>query len=158
VSTDGTAYGGHQRRAPDIDRAKQGPARNSGIGPDPVLLFRTGDEYLFTAYIDHEAVFDDLQQYYNRTEYRFEVPVDAFETVCERLSDAYFEPVEVTDLGPYCVVIESFEEYAAILKRSVATWTRRGHRFFLMASELAVNDAVERGATRLDETEFVVGL
>lgn len=129
-----------------------------GISPDPVLLFRVGNQYMFSAYIDHEAVFDDLRQYYNDTEYRFEVPLDAYPEVCERLEDAYFDPVEVTDLEPYCVVLEKYDEHAAVLKQSVATWERRGHRFFLLRSDLAVADALERGATRLDETEFVVGL
>jgi hypothetical protein len=129
-----------------------------GVDPESVLLFRVGDEYLFSEYIETEAVFADLREYYNETEYRFEVPTDAFETVCGRLEDAYFSPVEVTDLEPYCVVVETYDEHAAILKQSVATWERRGHRFFLMESDLAVKDAVERGATRIEETDLVVGL
>ncbi len=100
------------------------------VAPESVLLFRVGDEYLFSECIENEAVFADLREYYNETEYRFEVPADAFETVCGRLEDAYFRPVEVTDLEPYCVVVEKYDEHAAILKQSVATWERRGHRFF----------------------------
>jgi len=117
-----------------------------------------GDQYLFSAYIDNELVFEKLQTYYNESEYRFELPTDAFETVCARLEDAGFEPREVTELEPYCVVIEKYDEHAAILKQSVATWERRGHRFFLMPDRLAVKDALKRGATALAETEFVAGL
>ena len=134
------------------------PVSISGITPEPVLLFRVGDQYLFSTYVDHQAVFDDLRQYYNETEYRFEVPLGAADEVRDRLEDAYFRPVEVTDIEPYCVVVEKYDEHAAILKQSVATWERRGHRFFLMTSKLAVADAVDRGATRLEETEFVAGL
>jgi hypothetical protein len=121
-------------------------------------MFRVGGQYLFSAYIDNQLVFEKLEQYYEETEYRFEVPVDAFETVCEHLEDAFFEPVEVTDPEPYCVVVERYDEHAAILKQSVATWERRGHRFFLLPDELAVKNALDRGASRLEETEFVAGL
>ena len=35
----------------------------------------------------------------------FEVPADEFDAVRERLEAAYFDPVVVTDLEPYCVVV-----------------------------------------------------
>ena len=66
--------------------------------------------------------------------------------------------VVVTDLEPYCVVVEKYDEHATVLKQSVATWERQGHRFFLMKDDLAVREAVERGATPVGETDFVVGL
>jgi hypothetical protein len=128
------------------------------IDPEPLVVFRVGDEYLFSRYFDRQDVFDDLREYYNEEQYRFEVPADEFEQVRNRLEDAYFDPVVVTDLEPYCVVIDRYDEHAEILKQSVATWERHGHRFFLMQNELAVKEAVERGATRISETEFVVGL
>lgn len=128
------------------------------VDRESVAMFRVGEQYLFAAYVDNQAVFEQIQEYYNDTEYRFEVPVEEFETVCERLEEAYLNPVEVTDLEPYCVVVERYDQHAKILRDSVATWVRRGHRFFLMESELATADAVERGATPVTETEFVVGL
>jgi hypothetical protein len=103
-------------------------------------------------------VFEDLRDYYNEDAYRFEVPADEFENVRECLEDAYFDPVVVTDLEPYCVVINKHDEHAEILKQSVANWERSGNRFFLIKDELAVQEAVERGATRISETDFVVGL
>ncbi|MFB6210402.1 MAG: hypothetical protein ABEI76_02585 [Halobacteriales archaeon] len=35
---------------------------------------------------------------------------------------------------------------------------RAGHLFFLMKDELAVNEALEQGATHISETEFVPGI
>lgn len=128
------------------------------VDTDPLTVFRVGDEYLFSKYFDRTDLFEDLKQYYNDEKYRFEVPADEFESVRDRLEEAYFEPVEVTEFEPYCVVVEKYDDHAEILKRSVANWERRGHRFFLMKDELAVKDAVERGATRISETDFVVGL
>jgi len=66
--------------------------------------------------------------------------------------------VVAEELEPYCVVTEQYTEYGDILRESVAHWTRQGHRFFLMKDELSVREAVEHGATRLTETDFVVGL
>lgn len=128
------------------------------VDRDEIIMFEIGDEYLFSHYFDQQDVFEDLREYYNEDEYRFEMPTDEFDTVRERLEDAYFDPVVVTDLEPYCVVIDKYDEHAAILKRSVVTWERQGRRFFLMKDELAVKEALERGATRISETDFVVGL
>jgi hypothetical protein len=126
--------------------------------PDQFLVFAVDDEYLFSQYFDRTDVFEDLREYYNDTEYRFEVPDAEFDAVRERLEDAHYEPVVVTDLEPYSVVIDKYDEHAEILKRSVATWQRRGRRFFLMKSDLAVKEAVKRGAKRVGDTDFVVGI
>lgn len=128
------------------------------VDRDEIIVFEIGDEYLFSYYFDQQDVFEDLRDYYNEDEYRFEVPADAFDTVRERLEDAYLDPVVVTDLEPYCVLIDKYDEHAEILKRSVATWERQGRRLFLMKDELAVKEALEHGATRISETDFVVGL
>lgn len=128
------------------------------IDRDRLTIFRTGNEYLFSHYFERADIFEALSEYYNDEEYRFEVPASDFEDVRERLEAAYFEPRVISDLEPYCVVIEKYEEHAGILKSAVATWERKGHRFFLLEDELAVADALDRGATRVSETEFVVGI
>ena len=128
------------------------------VDPTQLVVFKIDDEYLFSHYFDQQDVFDDLQEYYNDNAYRFEVPAAEFDTVSNRLEDAYFEPAVVTELEPYCVVIDKYDEHAEILKNSVANWERGGKRFFLMKDDLAVKEAVERGATLISETDFVVGL
>lgn len=130
------------------------------VDAERITVFRIGDEYLFAHYFDRTDVFDDLREYYNDDAYRFEVPEDEFDGVRDRLVDAYFEPVVVDrdDLGSFCVVKEKYTEHAGILRESVVHWERRGHLFFLVKSRLAVEDALERGATRLDDTEFVLGI
>jgi hypothetical protein len=128
------------------------------VDPTQLVVFKIDDEYLFSHYFDQQDVFDALQEYYNDNAYRFEVPAAEFDTVSNRLEDAYFEPAVVTELEPYCVVIDKYDEHAEILKNSVANWERGGKRFFLMKDDLAVKEAVERGATLISETDFVVGL
>lgn len=128
------------------------------VDAERLTVFRVGDEYLFSHYFEREDVFEALEPYYDREAYRFAVPEAAFDEVEAVLADARYEPVVVEDLEPHCVVIDRYDEHAAILRQSVVSWTRRGHRFFLMESELAVEEALERGASPVSETEFAVGL
>jgi hypothetical protein len=128
------------------------------VEPEQLVVFEVDDEYFFSQYFEQSDLFEDLRGYYNHTAYRFEVPEEEFDTVREHLEDAYYEPVIMTDLEPYCVVIDKYDEHAEILKRSVATWERQRKRFFLMKDDLAVKEAVERGAERIGNTDFVVGL
>lgn len=123
-----------------------------------INVFPLDGQYMFAHYFDRQDLFEELQAFYNHDDYRFEVPADEFDAVRELLVDAYFDPVVVEDLEAYCVVKEAYTEHADILRQSVAHWERRGQLFFLMKSELAVREAVEHGATRLDETDFVLGV
>ena len=123
-----------------------------------LTVFRVGDEYLFAHYFERESLFASLREYYVRDAYRFEVPAAAFEAVREDLVAADYDPVVVCDLEPYCVVTEVYAPHADILRDSVANWERRGHRFFLLPDEAAVERAVMQGATPIEETEFVLGL
>lgn len=128
------------------------------VDAERINLFEISDQYLFKQYFDRTDLFEEFSEYYNDEAYRFEIPPDDLKTVRERLSEAYFEPVIVEDPEPFCVVKEKYTGHAEILKRSVAHWERRGHLFFVMKDELAVREAVERGAERIEETEFVLGL
>jgi hypothetical protein len=128
------------------------------VDPQRIVVFRVDDEYLFSHYFEREDVFDSLRDYYDGETYRFEIPAAEFDDVRERLEDAYYEPIVVEDLEPYCVVKEQYTEHADVLKQSVLNWERRGYLFFLMEDDLAVKDAIERGATPIEETEFVLGL
>lgn len=128
------------------------------VDREPILVFPVGEEYLFAHYFDRQDVFEQIQEYYNDEAYRFEVPAGEFESVGAVLRDAYYEPRVVEDLEAYCVVKERYTEHADILRNAVVHWQRRDHNFFLMKDDLAVKEALERGATRLAETDFVLGL
>lgn len=125
---------------------------------EELTVFHVDDEYLFSHYFERDDLFADLREYYDEDAYRFAVPEDEFDDVRERLREAYYEPVVAEELEPYCVVTGKYDEHADVLRESVANWERRGHRFFLMKDDLAVKEALERGATPLEDTEFVLGL
>lgn len=128
------------------------------VETERINVFHVGDEYFFTHYFDRKDVFNELREYYNEGEYRFEVPEADFDEVSEFLEEQYFEPVVVEDLKQFSVVKEKYTEYSEILKNSVANWERRNHRFFLMKDELSVKEAVEQGATKIENTDFALGI
>lgn len=123
-----------------------------------IPVFEISEEYLFKYYFEGEDLFEELEAFYNWDEYRFEVPKDDFEEVRLVLAEHFYELDVVEDLEPYCVVKETYTEHAEILRRSVLTWTRRGYHFFLMKDELAVEHAIERGATPVADIDLVLGI
>lgn len=128
------------------------------VNSELIVVFHTGDEYLFSHYFDRQDIFRDLSDYYNDEQYRFEVPAADFESVQQQLEDAYYKLRIIEDLESYCVVTEKYDKHADILRESIATWERRGHRFFLMKSKLAVKEAIDQGASRVSETDFALGI
>ena len=125
---------------------------------EPIYLFEVDDHYYFAHFVDRTDVFEHLSEYYHDDEYRFEVPTSEFDAVSDYLGDQLFEPVIVDDMASFCVVKEQYTNHAEILKRSVMHWSRRGYNFFVMKDPVAVDRAVELGATRIEDTDLVVGL
>jgi hypothetical protein len=123
-----------------------------------VVAFDFGGEYVFSHYFEREDVFRDLREYYLDDEYRFEVPAEDIEAVREVLAEAHYRLDVVEDPEPYCVAVEQYTEHADILRESVAHWTRRGYEFFLMPEEPAVKEALEQGATPVEDIDLAAGI
>lgn len=128
------------------------------VDRERIVVFPIDDEYLFRYFFDRKDIFEQLREYYDDGEYRFAVPADDFEDVAAILREAHFEPVVVGDLREFCVVKEQYTEHADILRNAVAQWQRRGYNFFLMKDELSVGQAIEAGATPIEETDLALGL
>jgi methyltransferase-like protein len=94
----------------------------------------------------------------NDDEYRFEIPEDDFPRVLELLEENHYKPIRVDDIKEFAVVKEQYTEHKDILRNSVIHWSRDGYNFFVMQNPRAVEEAVEQGATRLEEIELVLGL
>lgn len=74
------------------------------------------------------------------------------------LEDVFAELRIVEELEPYAIVRKQYTEDADALRRSIAHRERRGHLFLPLEDELAVVEAFERGARRIEVTEFGLGL
>ena len=128
------------------------------VDPDRITVFHVDGEYLFSHYFTRQDLFEQLSDYYNGEAYRFEIPAEEFDFVREQLADEYIELVVIDELEPYCVVKDKYTEHADILRDSVLNWERDGQLFFIMKDKLSVKEAIEQGATPIEETNLVVGL
>lgn len=125
---------------------------------EPIYVFKIDESYLFTHYFARTDIFSELQFYYNDEEYRFEIPEDDFPRVLELLEENHYKPIRVEDIAEFAVVKEDSSEYADILRNSVLHWNRDGYNFFVMQSPETVEQAVQQGASRLEDTDLVLGL
>jgi len=124
----------------------------------PIYIFKIDESYLFSHYFAWTDLFSALQEYYNDDEYRFKVPEDDFPWVLELLEENHYEPIRVDDIEEFTVVKEQYTSHSDILRNSVMHWNRRGYNFFVMESPHAVEETVEQGATRIEETDLALGL
>ena len=125
---------------------------------EPIYVFNIDVSYLFTHYFARTDIFSELQEYYTDDEYRFEVPEEDFPRVLELLEKNHYKPIKVGDIAEFAVVKDQYTEHADILRNSVLHWSRDGYNFFVMQSPRAVEEAVEQGATLLEDTDLVLGL
>jgi hypothetical protein len=123
-----------------------------------IYVFDTGDEYIFKQYFEEQDLFEKLQDWYNSEEYRFEIPPEEFDEVAEILENYYYEPTLVDEIDEFCVVKDQYTEHAEILRNSVAHWQRQGYNFFLMKDPTSVDQAIENGATPVEDTDLKAGI
>lgn len=124
-------------------------------GDEQVNVFEVDEMYLFKQYFDSEEVFDRLKQYYNNQQYRFEVPPDDFENLCSFLADHGYGLVVVGAIDEFVVVVEKYTTHPEnIFKQSVMQRSVDDYNCFLMTDQVAVEQAMHEGATRLTETDL----
>lgn len=128
------------------------------VDKEPIYVFELDDTYLFKYYFERTDIFDTLREYYEDEEYRFEIPAEEFPEVQDLLENNYYKPIFVDDVENFAVVKEQYTEHADILRNAVMHWTREGYHFFIMQDPVAVDQAVEQGATRLEEIDLVLGI
>ena len=127
------------------------------IDRQELTVFTLDDAYVFKQFFEQDDLFADLQKYYNDDTYRFEVTEEAFEAVADRLEEHFYEPVVVDDIEPFCVVKRKYTDHPDVLfKTAVAKQSIGNHTVFLLKDQLSVEQAVEQGATRLEETDVAV--
>ena len=128
------------------------------VDVEPIYVFEIDGTYLFKYFFERKDIFSELSEHYDDEKYRFEVSTADFDTIRDLLEDNYYEPTIVEDVEAFSVVKEQYTKQADILRNSVMHWTRDGYHFFVMQDPLAVDQAVEQGATRLEDIELVLGI
>lgn len=134
------------------------PMPTFDVDPTEISAFRVDDSILFKHYFDNQEAFTGLEEYYNRDEYRFEVPGDDLNSVKQILDTHYCSLQVVEDYDPYCVVVDTDQDYSDVLRNAVLTKERSGYLILLLKDEISVEQAAEHGATRLADTHINEGI
>lgn len=119
-----------------------------------INVFRLGGCFLFKHYLEDE-LFQEVKDFYDGENYRFEVKEEAWEGVKQGLESFGYRPEVVDSLKRFAVVKEKYTEHPDILFRnSVLKRTIEGYTMFLMKDAASVEQAVGQGAKRLEDSEL----
>ncbi len=113
------------------------------------------DLYVFSQYFDQEEIFEELREWYDSEEYRFEVPTDEMDRIESFLDEYFYEVTRVApnDIEPFCVVKKKYTDHADILRNSVYHTSQGSSTVFVMQDRLSAEQAVEQGAAPLADSD-----
>ena len=143
-------------RAPQTSDIQLMPTFDADTTEINAFEVKDADLYIFSQYFDQEEVFDELREYYDSEQYRFEVPADKMDRI-ESFLDKYFydlNRVPPDAIEPFCVVKEKYTDHADILRNSVYHTSRGSNTVFVMQDRLSVEQAVEQDATPLADADI----
>ena len=112
--------------------------------------------YIFSQYFDQDEVFDELREWYNSEQYRFEVPAGKLDRIESFLDEYFYEVTRVApnDIEPFCVVKEKHTDHADILRNSVYHTSQGSRTVFVMQDRLSAEQAIEQGAAPLADSDI----
>jgi len=129
-------------------------AASGGSSGEHVNAFEVDGTYLFKHYFEGEEVFDRLGEFYNGSQYRFEVPADEFAPLQSFLGERGYELVAVDAVDAFVVAVEKYTAHPEnIFRESVSQRGAEGYNCFLMTDQYAVAGAVAEGATRITDLD-----
>lgn len=129
------------------------------VDVERINVFELDEYYVFKHYFELDDAFDEVREFYNREEYRFEVPKDALKEVRERLADHYVELDVVDDVTEFCVVKRKHSDHPDLLfKNAICQESRRDYNIFVLKDKLTVEQAIMHGAEPLAETTLEIGI
>lgn len=122
-----------------------------------VKAFPIDGTVLFKHFFEGDEVFARLKPYYNGSQYRFEVPVDEFDSLRRWLREHGYDVQIVDSPAEFYVVVRQYSEHPeGIFKNAVRSESIDGHNCFLMKDRQAVEEAVAQGARRLTAEPLAV--
>jgi len=124
------------------------------VEQEDVTAFWFGQTYLFKQYFDKDGLFQQLQDYYNFDRCRFDVPQRRILEVRQILDSHFYELRIADEPMDYCVVQGKQGDSSDIPRNSVANQRRGNYEIYLMKDYVSVRQAIEKGATRLEEADL----
>ena len=116
----------------------------------PINFFKIGNIWVFKFFFEDKSLFRELADYYNRSNYRFEMrSIEDRDRVKAFLESQGFEVEIVEDTNDFLVRVPKKHKYASILKNSVESWLETEWRIFLMKDKVSAELAEMEGAERV---------
>ena len=123
----------------------------------PVNAFPMREIILVRHYFESEEAFLVLEPYYDRENYRFEIPREAFRPVRDELLAHNYELELVGEIADYTVVVRKYSRHPeTVREESVVKFSNDDFNVFVMPDEPAVKDAIYEGAIRLENAPVAV--
>lgn len=138
-------------------------AATGADGPDDrgderevVNAFPVRDRVLVRHYFEGGA-YGVLEPYYDRRNYRFDVPRDEFRRVRAELDGHGYDLRLVEDLASFAVVVRKYRAHPeTVFEDAVVEFANDDFNVFVLADRRAVGAAVEGGAERLADAPVTV--
>ncbi|MFO8078571.1 MAG: hypothetical protein R6U21_08030 [Thermoplasmatota archaeon] len=114
-----------------------------------INIFKIGELYCFKQYLDDRELFNELSDYYNPKNYRFELlSLEIRNKVMDLLCSKGFDPILVDDFKEHLVKIDRYKKYGSLLKNSIEHTEFGNDRIFLMKDMVSVEQSLSQGAER----------
>lgn len=115
--------------------------------------FHVGDDYLFKHHFEPD-LFEVLRQYYNDEEYRFEVPHDRMPSIERLLLANFYDVTVIENTDRFCVVLGKGQHQPDwLFEKVVLRESTLYHHIYLLEDQVAVEEAVYHGFSRLDQSD-----
>jgi hypothetical protein len=119
-----------------------------------INIFKLKNDYVFKQYLGDPGLFQQLSDYYNREQYRFEIPEADLDKVQDILQAAGYDITIIDNLKDFVVTIGKFQKHKEILKNCVDVEEVGDDKIFLMKDQETVEMALSMGATKYEGDLF----
>jgi hypothetical protein len=119
-----------------------------------INIFKLKNNYVFKQFLNDRELFIQLGDYYNKAQYRFEIPEADLEKVQDILQAAGYDITIIDNPKEFVVTIGRFQKHKEILKNSVDVEEVGDDKIFLMKDHETVEMALSMGATKYEGDLF----
>jgi hypothetical protein len=112
-----------------------------------INIFKLGGAYYFKYFFDDPELFRELEPFYEKARYRFQMATAGERNNVMKLLDMKgYDPTLIEDSAPFTVEISRYQKYGELLKNSVESDPLRDKILLVMKDLVWVEQAVALGA------------
>ncbi len=111
-----------------------------------INIFKISGAYYFKHFFDDPELFRELEQFYDKSRYRFKMATAGERNKVMKLLDMKgYDPTIIEDSAPYTFEIGKYQKYGELLKNSVDNYPLREKIVFVMKDMACVEQALAMG-------------